>query len=202
MIKLYVNIYGGDSDDSREYEISEELAELLRRKNYRDYWDEMDEEERTSDNFDLELENWDVRGMMSDKSIPEHLREELNAIDSDASCRADELAIEEALEYNPYEWDEYEWMEKDIENGLFVPDKNFEQFLEESDWDPADEDYDEEDVHEDYYDEISESYESWVETLPASDRAERYGLSDYSDISYGYQLGAVNKAAEKQHSES
>ena len=197
MIKLYVNIWGGSYDDDREYEISEELAELLRRKNYKDYWDDMDEEERTCNDFELELDSGEVCDMISDKSIPEHLRDKLNIIDSDASYRADELAIEEALEYNPYEWDEYEWMEKDIENNLFVPEKSFEQFLEESDWDPADEDYDEEDAHADYYGEISDSYESWVETLPAADRAERYGLSDYSDIDYGYKFTFINKAAEE-----
>ena len=191
MIKLYVNIWGGPYDDGREYLISEEFAELLIRKNYKDYWDDMDEEERTCNDFELELDRGEVCDMISDKSIPEHLRDKLNIIDSDASCRADELAIEEALEYNPDEWDEYEWMEKDIENGLFIPEKSFEQFFEESDWDPADED-----ARADYYDEISESYESWVETLPAAERAERYGLSDYSAIDYGYKFTFINKAAE------
>ena len=195
MIKLYVNIWGGSYDDDLGYVVSEELAEFLRRKNYKDHWDDMDEEERTCDDFELELDSKKVRSMISDKSLPEHLREELNVIDSDASRHADELAIEEALDYNPYDWDEYEWMEKDIENNLFAPEKSFEQFLEESDWDPADEDYDEEDAHADYYGEVSDSYESWVETLPASDRAERYGLNDYSDIDYGYMFNFINKAA-------
>lgn len=197
MIKLYVNIWGGSYDDDREYVISEELAELLRRKNYECYWDDMDEEERTCNDIELELDREVVWDMISDKTIPEPLRDELNTIDGDASYRADELAIEEALRYNPYEWDEIGWMEKDIENGLFAPAKTFEQFLEESDWDTDDEDYDEEYARSDYHDEISDSYEAWVETLPASDRAERYGLSDYSDIGYGYKFTFINKAAEE-----
>ena len=197
MIKLYVDIWGGSHSDYLVYVVSEELAEFLRRKNDEDYWDDMDEEEKTCDDIELELDSDELRSIISDKSIPEHLRKELNVIDSDASFHADELAIEEALDYNLYDWDEYEWMEKDIENNLFVPEKSFEQFLEESDWDPADEDYyDEEDARADYYGEISDNYESWVETLPAADRAERYGLSDYSAIGYGYKFTFINKAAE------
>ena len=47
MIKLYVTVWSSGEDSNLEYEISNELAEFLRIKDWGDYVDEMEEEDKT-----------------------------------------------------------------------------------------------------------------------------------------------------------
>ncbi len=89
-IRLFVIIWGGQDAADLDYVISEELAEFLRQENAGG-WDDMDEEERICKIIGLDMNDEKVREMISDKNIPEHLREELRAIDADAIKQAKKL---------------------------------------------------------------------------------------------------------------
>lgn len=201
MIKLYVTVWSSGEDSNLEYEISNELAEFLRIKDWGDYVDEMEEEDKTCNEFGMEISNEEVHDIMRDKSVPESIVKELSAIDSNASLVASELAVEYVLdEYPPDEWDSYGKMKADMEAGLFIPSLSFEKYLVENGWDTSDEDYDEESAKESYMEELEEEYTAWVEELPLDERVNRYGLDEYlalDYVNYGYTLDYVNKAAEK-----
>lgn len=90
-------------------------------------------------------------------------------------------------------------MPKDIQAGLFTPSVSFEQFKE--DWEvlneDSDEDYDEEYARDEYTAMIFDEYQDWVDTLPPSERAERWGLDNREIVGdYSYVLESVNKAAD------
>lgn len=198
MINLHVEIYAGYDDDSRDYEISNELAEFLRIKAWGKDVDLMDEEDKTCDEIEMEISGGEVKAMINNKGVPGPIAEELRAIDNDASSAANELKIAYIIEETPPdEWNVDEWLKKDLESGLFKPSQSFEEFLEEIEWDPSDEDYDEEDAQEEYRDNLCSEYEEWVEELPPYDRAERYKLDDFVDINHGYTFTFINKAVEE-----
>lgn len=201
MIKLYVTIHGGEYDDSREYEISNELAEFLRIKDWGDYVEEMEEEDKTCDEFYMEISGEDVYDFMRDKSVPESIVKELTPIDSEASLVASKLAIEYILdEYPSDEWDVFGKMEADLDAGLFIPSLSFEQYLVDDGWDTSDENYDEETAKELYMEALEEEYTTWVDELPLDERVNRYELDEdaaLDNVSYGYTLQHINKAAEE-----
>ena len=201
MIKLYVGIYAGCDDDSREYEISDELAEFLRIKAWGDYVDQMEEEDKVCDEIEMEISNEEVEAMICDKGVPEPIANELRAIDDDASSAAHEMCIGYIVEENPPdEWNVSDWLSKDLESGLFKPSQSFEQFLEEEGWDPSDEDYDEEEAQDEYHDILRSEYEDCLDELPPYERAERYELDDFiatDYVNYGYTFNFINKAAEE-----
>ena len=198
MINLHVEIFAGYYDDSRDYEISNELAEFLRIKAWGEYVDQMEEEDKTCDEIEMEISNDEVEAMINDKDVPKPIAEELRAIDEDASSSADELEIEYIIEETPpSEWNVSEWLKKDLESGLFKPSQSFEQFLEEEEWDPSDEDYDEEEVQYEYQNILRSEYEEWVDELPPYDRAERYELDDFYGVEHGYTFTFINKAVKE-----
>lgn len=198
MINLHVEIYAGPDDDSRDYEISNELAEFLRVKAWGKYVDQMEEEDKTCDEIEMEISNEEVEAMINDKEVPESIAEELRAIDEDASSAANELQIGYIIEETPpSEWNVSEWLRKDLESGLFKPSQSFEEYLEEEGWDPTDEDYDEEEAQEEYQDFLRDEYEDWVDELPPYDRAERYELDVFYGVEHGYTFTFVNKAVEE-----
>lgn len=201
MIKLYVDIYAGPDDDSREYEISNELAELLRIKAWGEYVDQMEEEDKVCDEIEMEISSKVVEEMISDKEVPESIAEELCAIDNDASSAAHELCIGYIVEENPPdEWNVSKWLRKDMESGLFKPSQSFEEFLEEEGWDPSDEDYEEEEAQDEYQDILRSEYKDWVGELPPYERAERYELDDIVAVDFvkhGYTFTFVDKAAKE-----
>lgn len=198
MINLHVEIYAGPDDDSRDYEISNELAEFLRIKAWGDYVDQMEEEDKTCDEIEMEISDEEVKAMISDKEVPEPIAEELRAIDDDASSAADELEIAYIIEETPPdEWNVSEWLRKDMESGLFKPSQSFEEFMEEEGWDPSDEDYDEEEAQDEYYDILRSEYEDWVEELRPYARAERYELDDFIGVEHGYTFTFINKAVKE-----
>lgn len=198
MINLHVEVYAGYYDDSRDYEISNELAEFLRIKAWGKDVDLMDEEDKTCDEIEMEISDGEVKAMISDKEVPGAIVEELRAIDNDASSVANELQIAYIIEETPpSEWNVSEWLKKDLESGLFKPSQSFEEYLEEEGLDPTDEDYDEEEAQEEYQDIIRDEYEDWVDELPPYDRAERYELDDFIDIKHGYTFTFINKAVEE-----
>ena len=200
MIKLYVDIRGGEYETSREYEISNELAEFLRIEAWGDFVDEMAEEDKTCNEFGMEISGGDVYEFLRDKSVPESIVKELSSIDSDASLEASKLAIEYILdEYPADEWDVFGKMEADLDAGLFSPSLSFEKYLVDDGWDTSDEDYDEETAKELYMEELEEEYTTWVAELPLDERVDRYELDEDSalaHVSYGYMLQYVNKTAE------
>lgn len=175
MNKLYVEISGGYNDESREYEISDELAELLKQWAHRD---EQVDDEKTSNEIELDFSSEDLDDLISNSDgISQQVRQELNSIFGDAESEAYELAIASLLETDPpTEFFFEETMPEDIKAGLFTPSLSFEQYLEKEDWDTSDEDYDEEYAREDYNDMIFDEYQEWVETLKPTQRAARYGL--------------------------
>ena len=198
MINLHVEIFAGYYDDSRDYEISNELAEFLRIKAWGEYVDQMEEEDKTCDEIEMEISNDEVEAMINDKDVPKPIAEELRAIDEDASSSADELEIEYIIEETPpSEWNVSEWLKKDLESGLFKPSQSFEQFLEEEEWDPSDEDYDEEEVQYEYQNILRSEYEEWVDELRPYDRAERYELDDFYGVEHGYTFTFINKAVKE-----
>lgn len=205
MIKLYVDISGGEHETSREYEISNELAEFLRLKSWYDEVDDMTEEDKTCDEFDLDMDNeWveDILKEIRDEKIaPESILKELESIDTDAFSVADELAVENIIEvYPPEDWDVGAKMDEDMEAGLFVPSLSFEQYLKDDDWDTSDEDFDEEYAKEEYRYKIEEEYEDWVKSLPAYERAERYELDTMMVDCYAeksYMFNRIDKAAKE-----
>lgn len=198
MINLHVEIYAGPDDDSRDYEISNELAEFLRIKAWEEYVDQMEEEDKTCDEIEMEISNEEVEAMISDKEVPESIAEELRAIHNDASNAANELQIAYIIEETPPdEWNVSEWLRKDLESGLFKPSQSFEEYLEEEGWDPTDEDYDEEEAQEAYQDFLRDEYEDWVDELRPYDRAERYELNDFYGVEHGYTFTFINKAVEE-----
>ena len=175
MNKLYVEIIGGYNDKSREYEISDELAELLKQ------WahcDEQVDDEKASNEIELDLSSEDLDNLISNSDgISQQVDRELSSIFGDAESEAYELAVASFLESDPpTEFFFEETMPEDIKAGLFTPSVSFEQYLEKEDWDTSDEDYDEEYAREDYNDMIFDEYQEWVETLKPTDRADRYGL--------------------------
>lgn len=198
MINLHVEIYAGPDDDSRDYEISNELAEFLRIKAWEEYVDQMEEEDKTCDEIEMEISNEEVEAMISDKEVPESIAEELRAIHNDASNAANELQIAYIIEKTPPdEWNVSEWLRKDLESGLFKPSQSFEEYLKEEGWDPSDEDYDEEEAQEEYQDFLRDEYEDWVDELRPYDRAERYELNDFYGVEHGYTFTFINKAVEE-----
>lgn len=198
MINLHVEIYAGPDDDSRDYEISNELAEFLRIKAWEEYVDQMEEEDKTCDEIEMEISNEEVEAMISDKEVPESIAEELRAIHNDASNAANELQIAYIIEETPPdEWNVSEWLRKDLESGLFKPSQSFEEYLKEEGWDPSDEDYDEEEAQEEYQDFLRDEYEDWVDELRPYDRAERYELNDFYGVEHGYTFTFINKAVEE-----
>ena len=198
MINLHVEIYAGPDDDSRDYEISNELAEFLRIKAWEEYVDQMEEEDKTCDEIEMEISNEEVEAMISDKEVPESIAEELRAIHNDASNAANELQIAYIIEETPPdEWNVSEWLRKDLESGLFKPSQSFEEYLKEEGWDPSDEDYDEEEAQEEYQDFLRDEYEDWVDELRPYDRAERYELDDFYGVEHGYTFTFINKAVEE-----
>ena len=125
MIKLYVDISGGEHETSREYEISNELAEFLRMKSWYDEIDDMTEEDKTCDEFDLDMDNEWVDDIMKEirdeKNAPESILKELESIDTDAFSVADELAVKNIIEvYPPEDWDVGARMGEDMEAGFGV----------------------------------------------------------------------------------
>lgn len=198
MINLHVEIYAGPDDDSRDYEISNELAEFLRIKAWGEYVDQMEEEDKTCDEIEMEISNEEVEAMINDKEVPESIAEELRAIHNDASNAANELQIAYIIEETPPdEWNVSEWLRKDLESGSFKPSQSFEEYLEEEGWDPSDEDYDEEEAQEEYQDFLRDEYEDWVDELRPYDRAERYELNDFYGVEHGYTFTFINKAVEE-----
>ena len=197
MIKLYVTLRSDYSDRDREYEISNELAELLRHWTFRETWDSLTDEERTCDKFDLDIEEDEIYDMLnSQDDIPESVTKELKSITADAKSEAYELAVGCTIDDNPpTEFFLDERMPEDIEAGLFTPSLSFEQFLEKEDCDPSDEDFDEEWARDDYNEMIFDEYQKWVDALPPSDRAERWGLDNWEIVGdYSYVFESVNKA--------
>ena len=199
MIKLYVSIIGGYDDDSREYEISNELAEFLRIKSWGDYVDEMEEEDKTCSEIEMNISNEEVEDILDDTNTPKSIADELLSIDDDASDAAYELAIGSFIDENPpTEWDFSEWKRQDLEAGLFKPSRSFEQFLKEEEMDPSDEDYDEEEAKDEYLYSLEDEYQVWVDELPPSKRSERYGLDEFMAIDYvryGYEFTLIDKEA-------
>ena len=195
MNKLYVEISGGYNDKSREYEISDELAELLKQWAHRD---EQADDEKASNEVELDLSSEELGDLLSNSDgVSQQVRQELNSIFGNAESEAYELAIASFLSSNPpTEFFFEESMPEDIKAGLFTPSVSFEQFKE--DWEVLnedyvedyDEDYDEEYedeyAREDYNDMISDEYQEWVETLKPTERAARYGLEYDAPISEHY----------------
>lgn len=202
MIKLHVGVWSNIEDTEREYEISDELAEFLRYKAWGDNVDEEDED-NTENYFRLDMEKSEISSLLSHKKdMPEKIYKELYSLVEDEISNVEfELAIAYVLEeYPPEDWDRNEWMEEDMDDGLFTPSLSFEQFLEDENWDTSDENYDEEAAQEEYHDKIIDEYEDWVETLQPSERAERYGLDTEIALGYAstsYTFYCVDKAAEE-----
>ncbi len=199
MIKLYVTLRSDYCDDDREYEISNELAEFLRHCAFQESWGNLTDEERTCDEFDLDIEQDEIFGMLnSQEGIPESVIKELTFITDDAESEAYELAVGCAIDDNPpTEFFLDERMPEDIEAGLFTPSMSFEQYLEKEDIDTSDEDYDEEYARDEYTAMIFDEYQDWVDALPPSDRAERWGLDNWEIVGdYSFAFERVNKAAD------
>jgi len=184
MIKLYVEICGGDNDESREYEISQELAELLKQWAHRD---EQADDEKTSHEVELDLTGDELFGLINNTDdLPKQIAEELNSICDDADYEAYELAVASFLETDPpTEFFFDESMPEDIEDGLFIPSLSFEQYLKDTY--EEDDEYDDDDARNEYYEAISDEYVKWVDTLNPIQRANRYGLeSDATLPEYHY----------------
>jgi len=175
MNKLYFEISGGYNEEIREYEICDELAELLKQ------WahcDEQTDEEKMSNEIELDLsdEELDDLGIYFN-GFSQQVTRELNSIFDDAETEGYELAVASFLETDPpTEFFFDKRMPEDIEAGLFTPSLSFEQYLEKEGWDTSDEDYDEEIARDEYDAMVYDEYQEWVETLKPTDRAERYGL--------------------------
>lgn len=199
MIKLYVDVCCDCEDKYPEYEISEELAEFLRFESWGDSVDEMEEEDKTSDEFRLEMDDGWISSLLWHKEkLPENLYNELKAIVDDISSIEREMAVAFVLdEYPPSDWDVIEKLQEDMDAGLFTPTLSFKQFLKEDGWGDSDED--DEYAKEEYLSKIAEDeYEDWVETLPPYERAERYGLDEAMASGYArtsYTFLCINKAA-------
>ena len=184
MNKLYVEISGGYNDESREYEISNELAELLKQWAHRD---EQADDEKTSHEVELYLSSDELDDLRNNTDgLSGQFIEELKSICDDADYEAYELAVASFLETDPpTEFFFDESMPEDIEDGLFIPSLSFEQYLKDTY--EEDDEYDDDDARNEYYEAISDEYVKWVDTLNPIQRANRYGLeSDATLPEYHY----------------
>ena len=173
MIKLHVEIRGGDNDESREYEISQELAELLKQWAHRN---EQAADEKTIHEVELDLSSDELDDLRNNSDgLSGQVVEELKSICDDADYKAYELAITSFLDScPPTEYFFEESMPEDIEDGLFIPSLSFEQYLKDTY--EEDDEYDDDDARNEYYEAISDEYMKWVDALRPTDRADRYGL--------------------------
>jgi len=159
-----------DSSQSATYEISDHCWGVLR-----------NEELNKGDELDLE----DIQRLADkDSDVASFL--------DDIERTTNEMKIEFWLERCPDQSNLYEHLAEDIESKAFVPSVSYDDYKSDymKDNGITPEDYEEDDLKEEYYDEIFEEYIGWVDGLDLYERAEKYGL----DIDACNDTGDVNAA--------